>query len=77
MRGPRPGGFGSLNDRTFEICAADDHICDAPLGVGAAFERAQALVAATGGALAVRDDPNVSREATTTEWLDQLGKWSD
>lgn len=30
MTGPRPGGFGQLNDRTYEICAAGDLICSAP-----------------------------------------------
>jgi hypothetical protein len=30
MMGPRPGGFGSLNDRTNEICATGDLICSAP-----------------------------------------------
>lgn len=30
MSGPRPGGFGELNDRTNEICAAGDLICAAP-----------------------------------------------
>ncbi|GFG53836.1 cutinase [Mycolicibacterium agri] len=30
MTGPRPGGFGVLNDRTNEICAAGDLICSAP-----------------------------------------------
>src|SRR5258707_2638967 len=30
MTGPRPGGFGMLNDRTNEICAAGDLICAAP-----------------------------------------------
>ncbi len=30
MTGPREGGFGSLNDRVFEICAKDDLICAAP-----------------------------------------------
>lgn len=30
MSGPRPGGFGMLNDRTYEICAAGDLICAAP-----------------------------------------------
>ena len=33
MTGPRPGGFGALNDRTNQICAAGDLICAAP-GVG-------------------------------------------
>lgn len=30
MTGPRPGGFGALNDRTNEICASGDLICAAP-----------------------------------------------
>jgi hypothetical protein len=30
MTGPRPGGFGALNDRTNEICARGDLICSAP-----------------------------------------------
>ncbi|BBX49230.1 cutinase family protein [Mycolicibacterium poriferae] len=30
MTGPRPGGFGALNDRTNEICARGDLICAAP-----------------------------------------------
>src|SRR3954470_22293906 len=30
MTGPRPGGFGTLNDRTNQICAKGDLICAAP-----------------------------------------------
>ena len=30
MSGERPGGFGTLNDRTNEICAQGDLICAAP-----------------------------------------------
>ncbi|KUI41038.1 cutinase [Mycobacterium sp. IS-1590] len=30
MTGPRPGGFGMLNDRVHEICAPGDLICSAP-----------------------------------------------
>jgi hypothetical protein len=30
MTGPRPGGFGALNDRVNEICATGDLICSAP-----------------------------------------------
>nr|WP_232541999.1 cutinase family protein [Nocardia bovistercoris] len=30
MTGARPGGFGSLADRTFSICAPSDLICDSP-----------------------------------------------
>ncbi|HUO38196.1 MAG TPA: cutinase family protein [Mycobacterium sp.] len=31
MTGPRPGGFGTLNNRTYEICAPGDLICAAPV----------------------------------------------
>ena len=30
MSGARPGGFGALNNRTFQICGAGDLICAAP-----------------------------------------------
>lgn len=30
MSGERPGGFGALNNRTFQVCAAGDLICAAP-----------------------------------------------
>lgn len=30
MTGARPGGFGALDDRTVQICAPTDSICDAP-----------------------------------------------
>ncbi|GJF09720.1 cutinase [Mycolicibacterium cyprinidarum] len=30
MSGPRPGGFGLLDNRTYEICARGDLICAAP-----------------------------------------------
>ncbi len=30
MTGPRPGGFGGLNDRTYQICGSGDLICAAP-----------------------------------------------
>ena len=33
MTGPRPGGFGALNNRTNEICATGDLICGARRGV--------------------------------------------
>ena len=30
MTGPRPGGFGALDDRTYQICGMGDLICSAP-----------------------------------------------
>ncbi len=38
MTGPRPGGFGRLQDRTYSLCAPGDLICDSPTvsnGLGA------------------------------------------
>jgi hypothetical protein len=32
MTGPRPGGFGTLNDRVNQICGKGDLICSAPPG---------------------------------------------
>lgn len=32
MTGPRDGGFGDLDDRTFQICAEGDLICASPSG---------------------------------------------
>lgn len=69
MRGARPGGFGSINDRTVEICAPDDHICDAPLNVLNAFERAQGLIAANGIHAQYATNPNVIPGTTTSAWL--------
>lgn len=69
MRGPRDGGFGSLQDRTFDICAPDDSICDAPLGVGNALERAQQLAAANGIHAQYATNPNVIPGTTTNAWL--------
>lgn len=69
MRGPREGGFGSINDRVMDICAPDDHICDAPLGVGNAVSRAQALIAANAVHAQYATNPNVFPGSTTTQWL--------
>ncbi len=69
MRGPRPGGFGELNDRTFDICAPDDSICDAPRDVGNALDRARALVAANGVHAQYAANPNVIPGTTTNAWL--------
>lgn len=69
MRGPRAGGFGSLQDKVMDICAPDDHICDAPLGVGNAVSRAQALIAANAVHAQYATNPNVFPGSTTTQWL--------
>lgn len=69
MRGPRVGGYGTLNDRTFDICAPDDAICDAPRDVGNALGRAQALVAANGVHAQYASNPNVIPGTTANQWV--------
>ncbi|AKE42124.1 Cutinase [Corynebacterium kutscheri] len=69
MRGERPGGFGTLNDRVFEICAPDDSVCDAPVAVTDAFARAQALVGANGVHAMYATNPNVIPGTTTNLWV--------
>jgi hypothetical protein len=50
MTGPRPGGFGMLNDRTFEICATGDLICSAPESAFNITQLPKTLEVLSGGA---------------------------
>ena len=50
MSGPRPGGFGMLNDRTYEICARGDLICAAPESAFNIAELPKTLEVLAGGA---------------------------
>ena len=50
MSGPRPGGFGLLNDRTFEICARGDLICAAPESAFNITQLPETLEVLSGGA---------------------------
>ena len=50
MTGPRPGGFGMLNDRTNEICATGDLICAAPESAFNITELPRTLEVLSGGA---------------------------
>ncbi|MGI0541293.1 cutinase family protein [Corynebacterium aquatimens] len=74
MRGARDGGFGSLNDRAYEICAPDDTICDAPMGVGDAIGRANELVGAQGVHAQYASNPNVIPGSTASEWTLQWAR---
>ncbi len=68
MTGPRPGGFGAVSDRAFEICAPDDGVCDAPLGVVNAVDRAHDLIAANGNHAMYATNPGVIPGTTAPEW---------
>ncbi len=50
MSGPRPGGFGLLNDRTNEICAPGDLICSAPQSAFNITQLPRTLEVLSGGA---------------------------
>lgn len=50
MTGPRPGGFGMLNDRVNQICASGDLICAAPEGAFSITNLPQTLATLSGGA---------------------------
>ncbi|ALC06928.1 hypothetical protein CDES_12920 [Corynebacterium deserti GIMN1.010] len=69
MRGPRVGGFGELNDRVQDICAPNDSICDAPVNVGNALDRALDMVAANGVHAQYATNPNVFPGTTTNAWI--------
>ena len=69
MRGERVGGFGELNDRTMDICAPDDSICDAPRDVGNALGRARELVEANGVHALYAYNEHVVPGTTTDQWL--------
>ncbi|MGE2691716.1 cutinase family protein [Mycolicibacterium pulveris] len=74
MTGPRPGGFGMLNDRTFEICARGDLICSAPEAAFNITQLPKTLEVLSGGAgqpihamYATPDFWNVNG-ASATDW---------
>ena len=64
MSGPRPGGFGALNDRTNEICATGDLICSAPDGAFSIANLPKTLEVLAGGA----GQPVHAMYATTQFW---------
>lgn len=69
MRGPRTGGFGTLSDRTYQICAPDDSICDAPLNIQNGLDRALALIDANGVHARYAYNENVIPGTTTNQWM--------
>ncbi len=64
MSGPRPGGFGVLNDRVNEICATGDLICSAPEEAFSIANLPKTLEVLAGGA----GQPVHAMYATTQFW---------
>ncbi|MCB0929352.1 MAG: cutinase family protein [Mycobacterium sp.] len=80
MTGPRPGGFGKLDDRTNQICAPGDLICDAPVGAFNVSNLPETLNTLAGGAgqpvHAMYGTPDfwVLNGATATDWTQNWAK---
>ena len=64
MTGPRPGGFGLLNERVNEICATGDLICSAPEEAFSIANLPKTLEVLAGGA----GQPVHAMYATTQFW---------
>lgn len=69
MRGPRKNEFGELAQRTYQICAPNDSICDAPQDISRALPRAQKLVEANGVHARYAKNPKVIKGTTTDKWV--------
>lgn len=68
MTGPRPGGFGALDDRTAQICDSRDLICNAPLNVVDGAARFQEFVANNAIHAMYATNPDVIAGTTVPEW---------
>lgn len=68
MTGPRPGGFGALQDRTAQICDSRDLICNAPLNVVDGAARFQEFLANNAVHAMYATNPDVITGTTVPEW---------
>lgn len=68
MTGPRPGGFGELDERTAQICDSRDLICNAPLNVVDGAARFQEFVANNAIHAQYETNPDVIEGTTVPEW---------
>ncbi|ABK70327.1 carboxylesterase Culp6 [Mycolicibacterium smegmatis] len=74
MTGPRPGGFGALDNRTNQICGSGDLICSAPEQAFSVFNLPKTLETLSGSAAgpvhALYNTPQfwVENGQTATQW---------
>ncbi len=69
MRGARSQGYGSLQDRVFNICARGDLVCDAPQGVGNALARAHEMVSGNVVHTQYATNMDVVEGQTVPQWV--------
>lgn len=69
MTGPRPGGFGEMDDRTVDICDAHDHICNAPHNLVDGAARIGDFLANAAAHAQYATNPNVIEGTTVPEWV--------
>ncbi|WKD58280.1 Cutinase [Corynebacterium capitovis DSM 44611] len=74
MTGARPGGFGEVADRAYEICAPNDSVCDAPQDVGTLVARAGDLLLANGNHAQYATNPGVIEGTTASDWTVQWAR---
>lgn len=68
MTGPRPGGFGTLDDSTAQICDSRDLICNAPFNVVDGAARFQEFIANNAIHAMYGTNPDVIQGTTVPEW---------
>lgn len=68
MRGARDGGFGVLQDRTNELCAQSDQICDSPTVISEGLNALRSLAEKNIIHAQYATNPNVVEGTTATGW---------
>lgn len=68
MTGPRPGGFGALDEKTAQICDSRDLICNAPLNVMDGAARFQEFLANNAIHAMYATNPDVIPGTTVPDW---------
>lgn len=69
MRGARPNGYNALQDKVFNLCAKEDLVCDAPIGIGNAIGRAHELIAANAVHAQYAQNGEVVPGQTAPQWV--------
>lgn len=71
MKGRRDEGFGSLNDRTYQLCAPADIICNATINPMTLVEKGTNFFSNNPVHSQYNTNPNVVPGTTATQWIVQ------